>query len=68
MSTTSAEPLDALRPFSTVRTTLYDLIVAINAQADPDDEHAAIATIVHMLDTSQIAFVKELDDTSLASA
>jgi hypothetical protein len=62
MSTTSAAPLDAPRPFSTIRTTLYDLIAALNAQADPDDEHAAVATIVHMLDTGQITFADELDD------
>lgn len=62
MSTTSAAPMDAPRSSSTVRTTLYDLIAAINAQADPEDEHAAVATILHMLDTGQITFVEELDD------
>lgn len=62
MSTTSAASLDAPRSSSTVRTTLYDLIAAINAQADPDDEYAAVATVVYMLDTGQITFVKELDD------
>ena len=57
MSTLTQAPPTVARTFSTpvrLQTTLYDLIAAINAETEPEEEEVALATIVHLLQTYRI--------------
>lgn len=40
-----------------IRTTLYELISAINAEVDADDDDLAIAAVVHLLKTHWLIYV-----------
>jgi hypothetical protein len=40
-----------------IRTTLYDLIAAINAEVGTDD-HLAIAAVVHLLKTHRLTYLR----------
>ena len=54
MSTLTQAPPTVEWTFSTpvrLQTTLYDLIAAINAETEPEEEEVALATIVHLLQT-----------------
>ena len=37
-----------------IQTTLYDLVATINVELSPDEDHAVIATIVHLLNTHRV--------------
>jgi hypothetical protein len=37
-----------------LHTTLYDLMAAVSAEAGPDEENAATATMVHILNTYRV--------------
>ena len=64
MNMTAFPSPNETRPYPTIRTTLYDLIVAINAEADPEDENLAVATVVHLLCTGQVRFLGELESSN----
>jgi hypothetical protein len=44
----------ALSEPTTIETTLYDLIAAIDAEVGPHEEHVMTATIVHLLNAHRI--------------
>ena len=37
-----------------IQTTLYDLVATLNAEFIPDEDHAVIATVVHLLNTHRV--------------
>jgi hypothetical protein len=49
----TAAQLDAVPPVH-LQTTLYDLIAAINAEAEPEEDALVLATLVHLLQTYRI--------------
>ena len=40
--------------YTVIRTTLYDLIKAINAEAKPGEEDLVVPIVVHLLDASRV--------------
>ena len=40
--------------FTTIHTTLYDLIAALSAEVAPDEEDALTATVVHLLNAHRV--------------
>lgn len=46
---------------STVRTTLYELIQAINEQLPPEEDGLVPGIVLHMLATGQIKFIHNLN-------
>ena len=64
MNMTAAPSPDASRPSPTIRTTLYDLMAAINAAVGPENEEAVVAIVVHLLGTGQITFLRELESSN----
>ena len=42
-----------------IRTTLYDLIEAIHDEVAPEEEGLVIATMMHLLSTGRIRFLRE---------
>ncbi len=64
MNKTAALLPNKTRPYPTIRTTLYDLMAAINAKADPDDKYLAVATVVYLLSTGQVRFLGEFESSN----
>ena len=50
---------DETRPQEIIKTTLYDLIAAINSEVKPEEDHLVVATVVHLLKTGRLKFLKE---------
>jgi hypothetical protein len=44
-------------PYLTIRTTLYDLIEAINAEVEPEEESLVVATVMDLLESGRITFL-----------
>lgn len=44
---------------TTVQTTLYDLIAAINSEVGPDDDDLVTATIVHLMHSGRVRFTDD---------
>jgi hypothetical protein len=42
-----------------IKTTLYDLIAAINSEVDPEEDYLVVATMMHLLQTGRVKFLKE---------
>ena len=42
---------------SRLTTTLYDLVAAVQAVVEPDEDELVVATVVHMLRAGQITFL-----------
>jgi len=40
-----------------IRTTLYDLIAALNADVDPEDDALVTAAVVHLINANHARFV-----------
>jgi hypothetical protein len=49
-----------MKPESTVRTTLYELIQAINEQVPPEEDGLVAGIVLHMLASGQIKFIHNL--------
>ena len=64
MESTAAPLPSETRPYPAIRTTLYDLIAAINVKADPEDEHLVVATVVYLLDTGQVTFLGKVESNN----
>ncbi len=64
MNKTAPTSVNETRQYPTIRTTLYDLIAAINAEADPEDENLAVATVVYLLGTGQVTFLGKLESNN----
>ncbi len=47
-------------------TTLYDLMAAIQANVDPDDDDLVVATMVHMLHAGRVRWLSVMKRLSLA--
>jgi hypothetical protein len=56
----------ALSKPTTIETTLYDLIAAIDAEVGPHEEHVITATVVHFLNAYQITCTGNLKGFRLA--
>ena len=48
------------QPPATIETTLYDLIEAISAEVNPNEEDLVVATIVHLLASGKVKFLGNL--------
>jgi hypothetical protein len=48
-----------------LRTTLYDLIAAVNAAARPDEENAITATVIHILNTYRVTCLGDFEGCRL---
>jgi hypothetical protein len=62
MSTLTLAPPTVQRRFSTpvrLQTTLYDLIAAINAETEPEEEEVALMTLVHLLQSYRITCISD---------
>jgi hypothetical protein len=51
---------------TTIETTLYDLIAAIDAEVSPHEEHVMTATVVHFLNAHRITCTGNLKGFRLA--
>lgn len=49
-----------------IQTTLYDLMVALQAELSPDEDSLVIATVVHLLQTQQVTCTGALQGYRLA--
>lgn len=57
ISAGSAWGLQGKRPRSLIiRTTLYDLIAALNAEVDADEDDLVIAGVMHLLNTHRLTY------------
>lgn len=45
-----------------IRTTLYDLIEAINGEVEPEEEGLVITTMLHLLYTGRVRFLREVEN------
>jgi hypothetical protein len=54
-----------MKPRSTMRTTLYELIEAINEQVQPEEDRLVAGIVLHMLATGQIKFIHHLNGDKL---
>ena len=52
----AATPAAASDPTS-ITTTLYDLVVALNAEVDPEDDALVTAAVVHLIHVHRARFV-----------
>jgi hypothetical protein len=59
METVTDPSPDETRSSTTIRTTLYDLIEAISAEVEPEEEHLVVATVVHLFQSGQITFLRD---------
>jgi hypothetical protein len=50
-----------------IRTTLYDLIAAINAEVGADEEDLAIAAVVHLLRTHRLTYLGTAEPRQLGN-
>jgi hypothetical protein len=48
-----------------MRTTLYELIEAINEQVQPEEDRLVAGIVLHMLATGQIKFIHHLNGDKL---
>jgi hypothetical protein len=58
MNTVADEFTDDKKDTVIIRTTLYDLIEAINSEVSPDEEELVVATVLHLLRSGRIRFVR----------
>jgi hypothetical protein len=58
MTVVHARP-DEEMEHKSIRTTLYDLIEAINDEVAPEEEALVIATMMHLLSTGRIRFLRK---------
>lgn len=56
-SVAASDPLSA--PRGIIRTTLYDLIDAVNQTVGPENEELVVAIVSHLLNTYQGKFVRQ---------
>lgn len=56
MKTITTPSQDEAQEHIVVKTTLYDLIEAVNAAVQPGEESLVILTVMHLLDTSHVTF------------
>jgi hypothetical protein len=56
MSTSTTPLRNESRSSVIIRTTLYDLVEAINAEAQLDEEDLVVSTVMHLLGTSRVTF------------
>ena len=49
-------PVTASTP-SSITTTLYDLIEAINTEVGPDEDHLVTAAVMHLINSGRARFV-----------
>lgn len=55
----AVEPgVSPVEPLSPITTTLYDLIAAIRACVEPDEEDLVVATVVHILQSGRVRFLQ----------
>ena len=47
---------------ATITTTLYDLIAAVRAAVEPDDDALVIATVVHILRSRRVTFLDHVEE------
>lgn len=50
---------------TSIKTTLYDLIVAIQDAVEPGEETLVVSTVVHLLCSGQATFLGDTSDPSL---
>ncbi len=61
MSTSTAPLRNESRSYVNIRTTLYDLIEAINAEVELGEEDLVVSTVMHLLGTSRVTFPHKLE-------
>jgi pyruvate/2-oxoglutarate dehydrogenase complex dihydrolipoamide acyltransferase (E2) component len=59
MSTAVHSINDATQTDEIIKTTLYDLIAAINSEVDPTEDYLVVATVMHLLQTGRIRLLRE---------
>jgi hypothetical protein len=59
MSTVVHPIYDEIRTDEIIKTTLYDLIAAINSEVDPAEDYLVVATVMHLLQTGRIRLLRE---------
>gem|GEM_PF-1651474 len=63
----AATPAAASDPTS-ITTTLYDLVVALNAEVDPEDDALVTAAVVHLMHVHRTRFVGSSKRLALVDA
>ena len=58
MNTVTDEFTDDKKDTVIIRTTLYDLIDAISRELSPDEEDLVVATVLHLLRSGRIRFLR----------
>ena len=43
-----------------IQTTLYDLVATLNAEFNPDEDHAVVETVAHLLNTHRVTYTGAL--------
>jgi hypothetical protein len=51
---------------SCLTTTLYDLMAAIQAEVDPNDDALVVATVVHLLRSGRLTWLGQAESELLA--
>jgi hypothetical protein len=57
LATYQAAPPAASSDPGSITTTLYELVVALNAEVDPEDDALVTAAIVHLINANRARFV-----------
>jgi hypothetical protein len=60
MLTTINSESGEIRRCKPIRTTLYELIEALNNLLPPEEEHLVVATVVHLLRTGRLTYPASL--------
>jgi hypothetical protein len=48
----------------TIKTSLYDLVDAVQQELGPENEALVVATIAHLLQSSRITWLHDMEDVS----
>jgi hypothetical protein len=56
---TSAVPPKEPVETTTVYTTFYDLIEALQRHSGPDEDHVVVAMVMHLLDSGRVTLLRE---------
>jgi hypothetical protein len=60
METILKPPLNTIQRLTTVTTSLYELVEAVQNQVGPEDDELVIATVMHLLRAGRATFLYDM--------
>jgi hypothetical protein len=60
METMLKPPLNTTQRLSTVTTSLYELVEAVQNQVGPEDDELVVATVMHLLRAGRATFLSDM--------